>query len=63
MSTDERIIQLKNEFAKGQTELMKLDQRRQEVCSTMLRISGAIQVLEELEDGQRRVSTLTAVRA
>ncbi len=61
MTSDERLAQLKNEFEKGQAELMKLEQRRQEVCSTMLRISGAIQVLEELEDGHRRELTLAGV--
>jgi hypothetical protein len=61
MTSDERLAQLKNEFEKGQAELMKLEQRRQEVCSTMLRISGAIQVLEELEDGHRRELKLAGV--
>ncbi len=63
MTSDERLVQLKSEFEKGQAELMKLEQRRQEVCSTMLRISGAIQVLEELEDGHRRELALAGVRA
>jgi chaperonin cofactor prefoldin len=45
---DDRIASLKAEFEKGQEELNRLEQRRQEIWATMLRISGAIQVLEEL---------------
>jgi len=56
MKTCDRLAQLKSEFEKGQAELVKLEQRRQEVCSMMLRISGAIQVLEEMEDGQNPAS-------
>jgi len=56
MKTCDRLAQLKNEFEKGQAELMKLEQRRQEVCSILLRISGAIQVLQEMEDGRNPAS-------
>jgi hypothetical protein len=45
---DSRLLTLKKEFEKGQEELNRLEQRRQELYATMLRISGAIQVLEEL---------------
>ena len=45
----ERLIQLKSEFQKGQQEMALLDRRRQELRDTMLRISGAIQALEELQ--------------
>jgi hypothetical protein len=62
MTRDERLAQLKSEFEKGQAELMKLEQRRQEICSVMLRISGAIQVLQELEDGHVRELALAGVR-
>ena len=60
MTTDDRLGQLKKEFEKGQMELARLEQRRHEVCATMLRISGAIQVLEELEDGRRQESILAS---
>ena len=60
MTTDDRLSQLKKEFEKGQMELARLEQRRQEICATMLRISGAIQVLEELEDGRRQESVLAS---
>jgi hypothetical protein len=56
MNTGDRLAELKGEFEKGQAELVKLDQRRQEVCTILLRISGAIQVLQEMEDGQQPAS-------
>jgi hypothetical protein len=52
----DRIQQLKVELEKGQQEMARLDLRRQELRDTMLRISGAIQVIEELlaqEDSHR----------
>jgi hypothetical protein len=48
---DNRLATLKAEFEKGQEELNRLEQRRQEVYATMLRISGAIQILEEMRTG------------
>ena len=44
----ERLQQLKGEFDTGQKMLAELDQKRANLEQTMLRISGAIQVLEEL---------------
>ena len=44
----ERLAELKAEFEKGQQHLRLLDQQRAELHDTLLRISGAIQVLEEL---------------
>jgi hypothetical protein len=49
---DHRIQTLRVEFERGQQELARLDSRRQEVRDTLLRISGAIQVLEELLAGR-----------
>jgi len=46
----ERLRTLREEFRKGQQQLAMLEQRRTEVRETLLRISGAIQVLEELEN-------------
>ncbi len=43
-----RVGELRVELEKGRRHLELLDQRRQEVRETLLRISGAIQVLEEL---------------
>ena len=45
---NERLELLKKEMVKGQQRLAILDRERQELHDTMLRISGAIQVLEEL---------------
>jgi hypothetical protein len=44
----ERLDTLRAEYQRGINELALLDQRRQELHRTLLRISGAIQVLEEL---------------
>ena len=48
----ERLKTLNEEYRKGQQMLLELDQRRGEVRDTLLRISGAIQVLQELGAGQ-----------
>ncbi|PWU14410.1 MAG: hypothetical protein C5B50_17485 [Verrucomicrobia bacterium] len=50
----ERLSQLRTELEKGRQRLELLDRERQEVRDTMLRISGAIRVLEELiaQNGQ-----------
>jgi hypothetical protein len=45
---NERLAQLRLELDKGRQRLELLDRERQEVRDTMLRISGAIRVLEEL---------------
>ena len=43
-----RLAQLKKEFEAGQGRLRELETEQAYVRETMLRISGAIQVLEEL---------------
>ena len=43
-----RLVELRMELEKGQRHLESVDRQRQEVRDTLLRISGAIQVLEEL---------------
>jgi hypothetical protein len=45
---EERLEALKIELDKGRAELAALDRRRAEVRDTLLRITGAIQVLTEL---------------
>jgi hypothetical protein len=57
---DSRLLTLKKEFEKGQEELNRLEQRRQELYATMLRISGAIQVLEELSQAGHGETASTA---
>jgi prefoldin subunit 5 len=44
----QRLEQLRAELEKGQQRLVALEQERQQTRDTMLRISGAIRVLEEL---------------
>jgi len=43
-----RLAELKTEFAKGKQKLEELENQTREVQQALLRISGAIQVLEEL---------------
>lgn len=43
-----RLQQLQTEYQKGQERLAALEQEASNVKSSMLRISGAIQILEEL---------------
>lgn len=43
-----RLNQLKQEFEAGQSKLQELETQQASVTQTMLRISGAIQVLEEM---------------
>ncbi|ACL75870.1 MULTISPECIES: hypothetical protein [Ruminiclostridium] len=45
---EERIKELKGEFENGQKMLEELDAKRAGLNQTLLRISGAIQALEEL---------------
>lgn len=45
---EQRLQELRNEFRRGQQQMALLDERRRELQETLLRISGAIQVLEEL---------------
>jgi predicted nuclease with TOPRIM domain len=45
---NDRLQQLRAELEKGRQRMQALDCEREKVRETMLRISGAIQVLEEL---------------
>ena len=45
---NERLEQLRAELEKGRRKMQVLDLERREVRDTMLRISGAIRVLEEM---------------
>lgn len=44
-----RLAELKEEFEAGQKMLGELDEKRERLKESMLRIAGAVQVLEELE--------------
>ncbi len=45
---ERRLEELHREMAAGEAQLLDLDRRRAGIRETLLRISGAIQVLEEL---------------
>lgn len=45
---EQRLSQLKNELENGQKMLAELETKQTNLRSTLLRISGAIQVLEEM---------------
>lgn len=45
---EQRLMALRQEYESGQLQLRTLDQRRQDLQNTLLRISGAITVMEEL---------------
>ncbi|MBD0320849.1 MAG: hypothetical protein ICV87_10980 [Gemmatimonadetes bacterium] len=47
-----RLAELKQDYARGQARLQELDAQQAAVRDTLLRIAGAIQVLEELTDRQ-----------
>jgi len=48
MGIQHRLEQLREEYAKGQQVLADLQRQQTDVQETLIRISGAIQVLEEL---------------
>lgn len=57
-----RLEVLKQEFAVGQVHLQEMTNQQTTLRETMLRISGAIQVLEELlNDGQAAPGHATSV--
>lgn len=60
---EKRLEELRGELAKGQRHLESLDNQRREVRDTVLRISGAIRVLEELLAGQEAASEEPALAA
>lgn len=49
---EQRLKGLKSEFERGQKVMADLESRRVTVRDTLLRISGAIQVIEEMLNGK-----------
>lgn len=43
-----RLAELREELTAGEQALAEIDERRERLVTSMLRISGAVQVLEEL---------------
>ena len=60
---EKRLEELRSEFESGQTIMTDLENRQAQIRSSLLRISGAIQVLEEMLNHQstleRSVETTT----
>jgi len=52
-----RLEELKSEFESGQKMLADLEAKQVNLRETLLRISGAIQVLEELLNGEDQLSS------
>lgn len=50
---EQRMMELQAEYQNGQARLNQLDQERARVVDTVLRISGAMQVLGELLQAQQ----------
>ena len=59
-SIQNRLQELRGEYARGQAQMSALNRQQNELHETLLRISGAIQVLEELNREEAPNSTLPA---
>jgi hypothetical protein len=46
--TEQRLVALRQEYEAGQAQMRALEQRTRDLRETMLRISGAIAVLEDM---------------
>lgn len=55
--TQQRLTELRSEYEAGQNMLADLETRHAALRETLLRISGAIQVLEELLDAEIPATT------
>lgn len=53
----QRLDELKNEFEAGQARLQEMERQQLALRETLLRISGAIQVLEEMLAGEEKGNT------
>ena len=53
-TAQDRLATLRQELAGGRDALKQLEQRRAQIADTLLRIEGAMQVLDEVADYPRR---------
>lgn len=61
---EQRLKDLKAEFESGQNVLLELEKQQANVRETLLRISGAIQVLEEeLTNSEQSTGDVTSTTA
>jgi len=59
---EKRLAELREQLEIGQQQLAVLDRQRAELRDTLLRIGGAVQVLEELLEGSARDLELVGAR-
>jgi prefoldin subunit 5 len=59
---EKRLLDLRAELEKGLRQMEMLDRRRSELRDTILRIEGAIQVLEDLQSTAGAVERPTLAR-
>jgi prefoldin subunit 5 len=59
---ERRLLELRAELEKGARQMEMLDRRRSELRDTILRIEGAIQVLEDLQSAGEVVERPTLAR-
>jgi prefoldin subunit 5 len=57
---EQKLRDLRERFEAGEQQLMMLDQKRAELRDSLLRLSGAIEVLEQMvaSNGHQEASTL-----
>lgn len=58
---EKRLAELKSEYEAGQKMLADLERKRNELENTLMRISGAIQVIEEML-AQEQTQVIKAVK-
>lgn len=51
---ERRIADLRTEYASGQEQMQQLERRQTDLRDTLLRIAGAIQVMEELLAAEKK---------
>ncbi len=59
---EKRLEELKAEFEQGQKMLSEIESRRDNLRQSLLRISGAIQVLEELLEKEKSTESVEIIK-